>query len=160
MWKTLSEYIGRDGVLRNEGELPVLHWPLDMKSVCCPIWMWELDPEKRIQAFENKCYRRMLGVSYPEYKTNKYVWQQMNGLVGRQDILFSAVKHRKLSWFGHVCRQDALLKTILHGTAEGGRPRRGPSNSWKNINNHYSFINGMTKHNLTSASNKIKIRNK
>ena len=28
--------------------------------------------ERRIQAFENKCYRRMLGISY---RAHKYVWQ-------------------------------------------------------------------------------------
>ena len=29
------------------------------------------DLDRRIQAFENKCYRRMLGVSYREHTTNE-----------------------------------------------------------------------------------------
>ena len=35
------------------------------------------DLEKRIQGFENKCYRRMLGMSYREHKTNEYIRQQV-----------------------------------------------------------------------------------
>ena len=34
------------------------------------------------QAVANKCYRRMLGISYTEHKTNEYVWQQVN-ILGR-----------------------------------------------------------------------------
>ena len=31
-----------------------------------------LDTKRRIQAFEIKCYRRMLGISYREHRTNMY----------------------------------------------------------------------------------------
>ena len=40
----------------------------------CESWTLTADLDRRIQAFENKCYRRMLGVSYREHETNKYVW--------------------------------------------------------------------------------------
>ena len=39
----------------------------------CESWMFTTDLERGIQAFENKCYRRMLGLSYREHKTNEYV---------------------------------------------------------------------------------------
>ena len=45
----------------------------------------------RNQAFENKCYRRMLGISKKEHKTNEYVWEQVTILIGRQEALLSSV---------------------------------------------------------------------
>ena len=42
-------------------------------------------------------------------KTNAAIW-----------IYLSTIKHCKLSWFGHVCQHDMLLKTILQGTVQGG----------------------------------------
>ena len=39
----------------------------------CGSWTLTADLERRIQAFENKCYRRMLDMSYREHKTNEYV---------------------------------------------------------------------------------------
>ena len=59
---------------------------------------------------------RMLGMSYKEHKTNAYVWQQVDILVGCQQLL--TVKCRKISWFGHVCRHDTLPNIILQGTVD------------------------------------------
>ena len=36
----------------------------------CETWTLLADPEKRIQAFENKCMRKLLRISYSEHKTN------------------------------------------------------------------------------------------
>ena len=72
----------------------------------------------RGQCRQNKCYRRMLGISCREHKTNECVWQQANILAGRQQLLLSTVKHRTLSWFGHVCRRGTLPKIIIQGTVE------------------------------------------
>ena len=52
--------------------------------------------ERQIQAFENKCYRIMLGTSYTQHKTNEYVWQQVDALAERQELLLSTVQRRKL----------------------------------------------------------------
>ena len=41
------------------------------------------------------------------------------------------VKRRKLSWFGHVCRHDALPKIIAQRTVDGWRHRGRPRKSWK-----------------------------
>jgi hypothetical protein len=84
----------------------------------CESWTLTADLERRIQAFENKCFRRMLGISYREHKTNEYVWQQVSILAGPQELLLSTVKRRKLSWFGHVCRHDTLPKIILDGPVD------------------------------------------
>ena len=49
----------------------------------CESWTVTADLERRIPAFENKCYRTILGMSYREHKTNEYVWQQVIILAGR-----------------------------------------------------------------------------
>ena len=36
-------------------------------------WTLTADLRKRVQALENKCYRRLLSISYRENKTNEYV---------------------------------------------------------------------------------------
>ena len=74
----------------------------------CESWTLTADLERRIQAVKNKCCRRMFSISYREHKTNEYVWQQVNILGGRQELLLSTIKHRMLSWFGHVCHHDTL----------------------------------------------------
>ena len=53
----------------------------------------------------------MLGISYQEHKTNEYLWQHVNIIARRQELLLSTVKRPKLSWFGHVCCHDTLLKS-------------------------------------------------
>ena len=53
--------------------------------------MLTADLERPIHAFENKCYMRMLGILYRGHKTNKYVWQQVNILARRQELLLSTV---------------------------------------------------------------------
>ena len=67
------------------------------------------DLEGRIQAFENKCYRRMEGILYREHKqTHTYGNRSMSS----PDVRSFFVNRRKLSWFGHVCRHDTLPMII------------------------------------------------
>ncbi|KAI8515535.1 hypothetical protein Bbelb_063480 [Branchiostoma belcheri] len=95
-------------------------------EVCLFKWLQsvELNTERRIQAFETKSLRRLLGISYHQHKTNEYVYQQVYSLVGPQEAVMSTVRRRKLQWFGHLTRHNNLAKTILQGTLEGKR-RRG-----------------------------------
>ena len=54
-------------------------------------------------------------------EANESVWQQVNIIAGRQELLLSTVKGRNLSWFGHVCRHDTLPNSALQGTVDGRR---------------------------------------
>ena len=77
----------------------------------------------------------MLDASCREHKTNECIWKQVNILAGCQGLLLSAVKRRKLPWFGHVCCHDKLSKIILQGILDGslrrGRPRKSRKDSIK-----------------------------
>ena len=67
------------------------------------------DQERRIHAFENRFYRRMLGISSREHKRICVATGQYRRRVSGA----FTVMHHKLSWFSHVCRHDTHLKIIL-----------------------------------------------
>ena len=96
----------------------------------CEAWTLLADTERRIQAFQFKCLRRLLGISYREHKTNDFVWRTVENLVGPQEPLLATVKRRKLQWYAHVTRHNTPCKTILQGTVEGGRRRGRQRKSW------------------------------
>ena len=96
----------------------------------CESWTLTAELEKRIQAFEMKCLRRVLGVAWTERKTNKFVRWQVELAAGTQELLLATAKRRKLQWYGHVTRHSTMATTILQGTLEGGRRRGRPRKSW------------------------------
>ena len=86
--------------------------------------MLTADLEREIQAFENKCYMWMFGISYKELKTIGYVWQQVSILAARQELVLSTVKRCMFSWFGHVCCHDMLQQEAHHKVGLGETPHR------------------------------------
>ena len=52
-----------------------------------------------LQAFETKCFRKLLCISYLEHKTNNWVQSKISFLVGPQGPLLATVKRWKLAWF-------------------------------------------------------------
>ena len=96
----------------------------------CEAWTLTAELERRIQAFEMKCLRRILNINYRDRKTNEYVWQHIEAMAGKQEPLLATVKRRKMQWFGHTTRHNSLPKTVLQGTVEGGRKQGRPRKSW------------------------------
>ena len=95
----------------------------------CESWTAEL--EKRTQAFEMRCYRRLLNISYKDHVTNEEVRRKFQAAIGEYDELLTLVKKRKLRWFGHVSRSSGLAKTILQGTVKGKRKRGRQKKRWE-----------------------------
>ena len=89
----------------------------------CKSWTLTAELEKRTQAFEMRCYRRLLNISYKDH-ANEEVRRKIQAAIGEYDELLTLVKKRKLRWFGHVSRSSGLAKTILQGTVKGKRKRR------------------------------------
>ena len=84
----------------------------------------------KIQAFENKSLRRLLGRSWKERKTNQYVHDQVTNLTDDKESLLAIIKKKKLTWYGHINRHAGLPKTVVQGTLEGGRKRGRQRKSW------------------------------
>ena len=90
----------------------------------CESWTLTAELEKRTQAFEMRCYRRLLNISYKDHVEE--VRRKIQASIGEYDKLLTLVKKRKLRWFGHVSRSSSLAKTVLQGTVKGKRKKRQP----------------------------------
>ena len=85
-------------------------------------WTLKKDDERRLEAAEMWCYRRMLRISWTEKRTNKSI---LNELQTGRELLAQIIK-RKMAFFGHACRNNkcTLVKTCILGMMSGKR-RRG-----------------------------------
>jgi hypothetical protein len=94
-------------------------------------WTLNAEIEKRMNAFELNCYRRLLNIHYTSHTTNIKVRELVIQHIGRHDSLLTVAKKRKLRWFGHVTRaKGTLADIILQGTVEGNRKRGQPKRIW------------------------------
>ena len=96
----------------------------------CETWTLTAELQRRIQALEFRCFRKILGISYKDRVTNEHVRETIVKHIGPYEDLLATVKRRKLKWYGHVTRSDGLSKVILQGTVEGSRRRGRPKKSW------------------------------
>ena len=80
--------------------------------------------EKRVQALEMRCFKRLLSISYKDHITNEEVRNRIKQAGGPCKDLLSTIKRPKLRWFGHVIRGGGLAKTVLHGTVRGGGQKK------------------------------------
>ena len=99
----------------------------------CEFWTYSKQILKKINAFEFKCYRRLLGISWRDRRTNESVKQQVEGLAGVKKPLIQIAQERKLKFFGHVTKHPnelRLANTIMYGRVPGNRRRGRPRRSW------------------------------
>ena len=68
----------------------------------CESWNLNANITNTIQAFENKSHRKLLCITYKEGKTNIFVKNKINTLIGTFETLLQTIKLRKLKWFGHT----------------------------------------------------------
>ena len=76
----------------------------------CETWTITADIERRIQALEMRCFRKLLGISYRDHITNEEVKARIGNAIGLYEDLLTTKKRRKLKWFGHVTRSSGLAK--------------------------------------------------
>ena len=96
----------------------------------CETWTITADIERRIQALEMRCFRKLFTISYRDHITNEEVKARTGNAIGLYEDLTS-VKRRKLKWYGHITRSSGLAKTILQGTVQGGRQRGRQRKRWE-----------------------------
>ena len=101
----------------------------------CENWTLTAEIERRIQALEMRCYRRLLNISYKDHVTNEEVRNRIQNATGVQigvyDDLLTMVKKRKLRWYGHISRSSGMAKTILQGTVKGANRRGRQKKRWE-----------------------------
>ena len=82
----------------------------------CETWTLTAEIERRIQALEMRCYRRLLNISYKDHVTNEEVRNSFQNAVGVHDDLSTMVKKRKLRRHGHVFL--TVIKLLLSSVAQ------------------------------------------
>jgi len=89
----------------------------------CETWSITMEEQRRLEAFEMWCYRRMLRISWMDRVTNVEVLERLSDA----KLLWNNIVRRRNEWIGHIMRHEGLLKLIIEGTIEGnnrrGRPR-------------------------------------
>ena len=106
----------------------------------CESWTLTAELQRRIQAMEMRCYRKILHISHKDHVTNEEVRAKIQQAIGPHEDLLTIVKKCKLQWCGHVSRSSGLAKTILQGTVKeggdkadrgrGGKTTSGNGQAW------------------------------
>ena len=97
----------------------------------CESWTLTAELQRRIQAKEMRCYRKILHISYKDHVTNEEVCAQIQQAIGPHEDLLTIVKRRKLQWYDHVSRSSGLAETILQGTVKGDRRQGRQRKRWE-----------------------------
>ena len=87
----------------------------------CESWTLTAEIERKIQALETRCYRRLLNIFYKDHVKNEEVRNRIQKAIGVHDYLLTMVTKRKLRWYGYISRSSGMAKTILQGTVKGAK---------------------------------------
>ena len=98
----------------------------------CESWTLTADTERRIQAMEMRCLRKLLGITYRDHISNEEVRNRSRQAIGPHEDLLTTVKRRKLKWYGldlqGLLRQSCRAQ-CKEGEDEADRKRDGRTTS-------------------------------
>ena len=87
----------------------------------CENWTVKKAEQRKIDAFELWCWRRLLRVPWTARRSNQSILKEFSPGCSLEGLMFKL----KLQYFDHVMRRaDSLEKTLMLGKIEGRR-RRG-----------------------------------
>ena len=87
----------------------------------CESWTIKKAECRRVDAFELRCWRRLLGVPWTARRSNKSILKEISPGCSSEGLMLKL----KLQYFGHLMRRaDSFEKTLMLGEIEGRR-RRG-----------------------------------
>ena len=87
----------------------------------CENWTIKKPECQRSDAFEFRCWRRLLRVPLTARRSNQFILKEINPEYSLQGLMLKL----KLQYFGHLIqRASSLEKTLMRRKTEGGR-RRG-----------------------------------
>ena len=104
----------------------------------CGTWLTTNHEIQRLEGFQYRAIRRMLGYTWQDYKSYTEILEQINNYSTEKiyPIEFE-IRKRRLTYLGHVERMEdnRLPKIVLHGEVEGtrkvGRPIKTMRDVWK-----------------------------
>ena len=104
---------------------------MEAKEIKCPtevhsyVWMWGWTIKKaehqKIDAFELRCWRRLLRVPWTARRSNQSILKEISPEYSLEGLMLKL----KLQYFSHLMRRtDSFERTLILGKIEGRR-RRG-----------------------------------
>ena len=108
--------------------------PKLVKAMVFPVVMYGCESRtikkadhQRIDAFELRCWRRFLRISWTARRSNQSILKEINPEYSLEGLMLKL----KLQYFGHLTqRMDSLEKTLMLGKIEGRRRRGQQSMRW------------------------------
>ena len=86
----------------------------------CKSWTIKKPEHQRIDAFELRCWRRLLRVPWTARRSNQSIVKEISPGISLEGMMLKL----KLQSFGHLMqRTDSFEKTLMLGKIEGGRRR-------------------------------------
>ena len=97
----------------------------------CESWTLTVELQRRIQAMEMKCYRKIRRILYKGHVTDVEVCAKIQQAIRPYEDLLTIKKRCKMQWCGHVSHSSGLAKTILQGTVKRGRRQGRQKKRWE-----------------------------
>ena len=91
-------------------------------------WSISKEAEKKINAFEFKCYRKILRIPWTAKRTNASILNHFGNIP--EHWLQNTIVRQKMKFFGHIKRHQSLEKQIYEGIVPGKRGRGRPKRRW------------------------------
>ena len=97
------------------------------KDLKCESWTIKKAESQRIDAFELRCWRRLLRVPWTTRRSNQSILKEINPEYSLEGLMLKL----KLQYFGHLIqRANSLEKTLMLGKIEGGKRRGRQRMKW------------------------------
>lgn len=96
----------------------------------CESWNCTGGDIQSLQAFCNRCLRKILKIFWPNVISNRDLWERTDETPIRNEIA-----KRKWSWIGHVMRrpQNDISRMAIDWNPQGSRRRGRPANTWRRL---------------------------
>ena len=93
----------------------------------CESWTIKKAEHRRIDAYELKCWRRLLRVPWTARRSNQSILKEIIPGYSLEGLMLKL----KRQYFGHLMQgADSLEKTLMLGKIEGGRRRERQRMRW------------------------------
>lgn len=91
-------------------------------------WTLKEIDKKKLLAFEMKCYRRILKITWRDMISNEVIRKRLS----IEKTIIDTILKRKLGLFGHICRMNdnRLVKHVLLSKMDGKGKRGRPCKEW------------------------------
>ena len=121
IWKSKKISLSMKLKLYNSNVISVLLYSAET-------WQLKKTQERKLDAFDSRCLRNILGIKWSDHITNIEVRSRSN-----QPYVTDILRKRRLKWFGHVQRlpESRIAHQVFQWQPEGRRPRGRPKTTWK-----------------------------